>query len=1414
MSTATHNGTVPADVRGAAAYHLARGHLPIPVHYRTKKPVGEEWEKQRPTPEDLDRLFPEGGRLNLGLLLGEPSGGLVDVDLDEPEACAAAPYLLASTAMQHGRPGKPRSHWWYATDKPPDKASAKFKDVDGCCLLELRSTGGQTVIPPSVHADTGEPLQWHCCGEPAFLRLDDLRPAVCAVAAAALVARHWPAKGCRHDLILALCGGLLRAGWAVERVEAFLRAVFAATKTPDGEKHLHAVADTKAKLDAGANATGWNRVAKLLVRGGAEVVRRLRGWLGLTDAPKPATRRRRVRTLRPFTSFPVEALPEPVRGFVVQAAAALGCDPSYVALIALAVVASAIGNTRTICLKRGWEEPSILWTAIVGDSGTLKSPAWLLAVGYLLRLQNRLREQYLAALQEHEAAAKRTKNGGGAIPEPPCQQRLIVSDTTIEKLSEVLEDNPRGILATRDELSGWLSSFTRYKGKAGGSDLPLWLEAHRAGCWLIDRKTGDRRSLFVPRAAVCVTGGIQPGVLARALTHEHFEAGLAARLLLTMPPKVPKRWTETEVAPEAEEAYHRLLDRLLALKFATDKDSRPVPQRLRLSPDGKAAWVAYYNAWAREQAAVEGDLAAAFSKLEGYTARLALLHHVVTHVGLEVDDAGHEVGARSVAAAITLSRWFAQEAARIYSTLTESEEERQARQLVEFIRSREDSITVRGLMRANCRLYPDAAAAEAALQALVDAGLVQWVAFPPKKKGKPIRGVKLCMTHDTHDTDADAEEGDDPGAGDTDDDTDPGSGPTSPPPSGADSAASADSGERCGEESPPGSDNRVMRVMCHAQEGDADPSTDGSEGPSPKSGTVSAYGVMRGAGGGEFVLVREAGQLQAVAQALDESVLVGLDTETTGLNPRSDRVRLLSLATDRGTYLVDASAVDPRPLWDLLAQKTLVAHNASFDLAFLAPRGFVPGAVRDTLLLSQLLHAGHRGVRHSLAACAGRELGCALDKDLQASDWSGTLSAPQLAYAAADTAVLPPLEAALRAKIDSAGLAAAAALECRAVPAVVWLASGGVAFDPAGWSALAREAEAEVADLRRQLDALAPPRPGENALMGGGWNWDSPTQVKEALAAVGVLVEATDDRTLATLHHPLGTRLRKYRAAAKRLSTYGLDWLQHVAADGRIYAGWRQLGADSGRMACRKPNLQNQPRDKRYRRCYVAPPGRVLVKADYSAVEMRIAAKISGDQNLLDLFQSGLDPHTRTAQLLLGKEDVSADDRQLAKSANFGLLYGMGWRGYQAYARAEFGLSITDRQAQDLRAAFFRAYPGLVDWHREVQRGHAGETRTLCGRRRLLDARTPDTWRLNTPVQGTGADGLKQALALLWERRAECPEAFPVLAVHDEIVVECPAGRAAEAAAWLRRSMLGGFGDWLDPVPVAVEVKTAPTWGG
>jgi hypothetical protein len=301
-----------------------------------------------------------------------------------------------------------------------------------------------------------------------------------------------------------------------------------------------------------------------------------------------------------------------MRSFVVQAAGSIGCDPVYVALPALAVAASLIGNSRGIMLKRDWYEPSIAWAGIVGFSGTSKSPAVRAAVRPLYRLQRALIQQFKTVLQEYQkekeaydARKAKAKKGDKAFdeeePDKPIMPRVVTGDVTIEKLAQLLEDNPKGLLVARDELGGWLTSFQRYKGKNGGSDLQNWLELHQAGTIQYDRKTGDRPVVFVDHAAVSVVGGIQTGVLARALTPEYMEAGVGARLLLAMPPRRRKEWIEAEIHPDVQDAYNTMLSRLHQLQLDKGEDGEKVPFTVRLTPEGKTAWVTFYQEWAREQ---------------------------------------------------------------------------------------------------------------------------------------------------------------------------------------------------------------------------------------------------------------------------------------------------------------------------------------------------------------------------------------------------------------------------------------------------------------------------------------------------------------------------------------------------------------------------------------------------------------------------------------------------------------------------------------------------------------------------------------------------------------------------------------------------------------------------------------------
>ena len=204
---------------------------------------------------------------------------------------------------------------------------------------------------------------------------------------------------------------------------------------------------------------------------------------------------------------------------------------------------------------------------------------------------------------------------------------------------------------------------------------------------------------------------------------------------------------------------------------------------------------------------------------------------------------------------------------------------------------------------------------------------------------------------------------------------------------------------------------------------------------------------------------------------------------------------------------------------------------------------------------------------------------------------------------------------------------------------------------------------------------------------------------------------------------------------------------------------------------------------------------------------------------MLTAFQAGEDLHRLTAARVLGRapETVTSADRQLAKALNFGLLYGMGATRLREYAFTNYKVSLTESEAQQHRGTFFQLYPALRQWHQAtgaaLQQSQAIETRTLAQRRRVDVAKYTEA--LNTPIQGTGADGMKSALARLFAHRAEVPDARLIMCVHDEIVAECPQEQAEETAQWLQTHMTTAMAEIVGgAVPVVVETTIGQDWAG
>jgi DNA polymerase I len=346
-------------------------------------------------------------------------------------------------------------------------------------------------------------------------------------------------------------------------------------------------------------------------------------------------------------------------------------------------------------------------------------------------------------------------------------------------------------------------------------------------------------------------------------------------------------------------------------------------------------------------------------------------------------------------------------------------------------------------------------------------------------------------------------------------------------------------------------------------------------------------------------------------------------------------------------------------------------------------------------------------------------------------------------------------------------------------------------------------------------------------------NLSSSEQLIEALAQIGVHVTSTKEEALEEHAgaHPVIARLLEWRKLSHFCSAFGENLLAFVRANGRIHANFNQTGAVSGRIICSGPNLQQIPKKQAnnaegedIRQCFVAPPGSCLLTADLSNIELRILAEVSQDATMLRFFAEGRDLHAETAKLMFRlPPDTDTKKhlykgvkvRDIAKTINFGLSYGMGAPGLAQR------LDVSVEEARNLMHTYFATYTGVASWLRctsqeALKRGYAA---TLAGRKRFFHVAGLDKSRRaaiertakNHPIQGTNADILKRALALLYETLLE--KAHIILAVHDEIVLECPEELREEATRVLKRTMVQACRDYLKVVHIPEpDVFIGPYW--
>lgn len=584
-----------------------------------------------------------------------------------------------------------------------------------------------------------------------------------------------------------------------------------------------------------------------------------------------------------------------------------------------------------------------------------------------------------------------------------------------------------------------------------------------------------------------------------------------------------------------------------------------------------------------------------------------------------------------------------------------------------------------------------------------------------------------------------------------------------------------------------------------------------------------------------YQLIRSNEERRALAQRLEQAPTWAFDTETTGLDPLTDRLLGISFCLREGeAYYVpvdDSAALEPfRKAFAGSAEK--IALNAKFDLRVLKAAGMsVSGPFYDVYLVHQLLYPE---MRHSMDHMAEALLNY---RTIHLEDIAGkkmdTENVPveQMAeYAAEDADVTLRLACVLKPQLQASGQEEMMQrIEFPLIQVLADMEDEGMRLNPQSLTAYSERLGAQIDEIHHRIDSEL------NALVGHTINLNSPRQLGDLLfdelkldakpkkTKTGQYV--TDEETLRRLENrsPIVADVLLYRELSKLKGTY-IDALPRFISpkDGRIHATIHQMVAITGRLACQNPNLQNIPirsdSGRFIREAFVArSPEYQIMSADYSQVELRIMAALSGDESMIDAFRHGRDVHAETASKLFAIPvgEVTSDMRRAAKTVNFGIIYGI----------SNFGLSqrlnCTRAEADLLIKSYFAQFPGVKTFMDSLiaKATECGYAETLCGRRRRLPDLTGRNFNLraaaernaiNTPIQGSAADMIKLAMLrvakLLEGRRSRL-----IMQIHDELLLELHREERDELPALIAGAMKQAL-PLPNGVPLEVEIGIADNW--
>jgi DNA polymerase-1 len=568
--------------------------------------------------------------------------------------------------------------------------------------------------------------------------------------------------------------------------------------------------------------------------------------------------------------------------------------------------------------------------------------------------------------------------------------------------------------------------------------------------------------------------------------------------------------------------------------------------------------------------------------------------------------------------------------------------------------------------------------------------------------------------------------------------------------------------------------------------------------------------------------ITEHSELSTALNRLEKGEFLFLDTETT-----PDRVRLIQLGNDEEIYVIDLFEIPQsvEKIKELLGKKGVVGHNLKFDLKVLNKLGIYPASTFDTFIASHILGFERHSLRHLAEVLLGKNI----DKSLQLSDWSRLhLTKEQIEYAAVDVFIVKNLFYKMRENLNRLPETdrgnellktrtarifnlnnPAVIIEMAFVQEVAKIESSGLPVDENEIENLIRQFEKKLQRknidffTKYRIDPMSPKQIG--TFLKNRLGLDLPETQKGNIS--------TDDKTLAVFsNHREVREILEIRKTKKML-----DKLKEISLNikrGRIYPEFKQIGAVTGRMASSNPNVQNIPREMRS--LFRAEKGKVFIIADFSQIELRIAAEYVKDQNMIKAFREGKDMHRYTASLVLSKEEdeVTKQERQIAKALNFGLIYGISARGLSEYARASYGVDLDPDSASRFRKRFFEFFKSFKEWHENVKKilkeNDEVKGSTLLGRPYKAFTFTD---AVNYPIQGTGADILKLSVLLFDVNLKKLSlKADVVNLVHDEILVECDKSIAKEIREILKKSMIKAGSIALKSVPIEIEAEISEKW--